>query len=90
MLSCPDNFKICTLFGSYVFQPSVQDPQCSAVLECITDVAVGVSVMRLASHSMTAVLTTSRRAFNVRLKGIVHPKMKIKSIITRPHAVPTL
>jgi len=23
------------------------------------------------------------------LKGLVHPKMKIKSLITHPHAVPT-
>jgi len=23
------------------------------------------------------------------IKGIVHPKMKIKSLITHPHAVPT-
>jgi len=24
-----------------------------------------------------------------KIKGLVHPKMKIKSLITHPHAVPT-
>jgi len=25
----------------------------------------------------------------IKIKGLVHPKMKIKSLITHPHAVPT-
>jgi len=27
--------------------------------------------------------------FQRNIKGLVHPKMKIKSLITHPHAVPT-
>ena len=66
-----DHFKnctqLCSLSISWVFQVNVQYPQCSAVLDLIMDATVGVFVMRLASPSMTVVLTTIRHAFNVRL-----------------------
>jgi len=32
---------------------------------------------------------TSHLTLNGKIKGLVHPKMKIKSLITHPHAVPT-
>jgi len=32
---------------------------------------------------------TEQKGQNKVVKGLVHPKMKIKSLITHPHAVPT-
>ncbi len=68
---------------SCVFQASVQYPHCSAALDIIADAPVGVIVMRLASQSATAVLTTIRHAISVRLHTLNsnHSSRKSKSIL---------
>jgi len=48
-----------------------------------------LSVLEIYHISGVEWVVNTGMAFPVDFKGLVHPKMKIKSLITHPHAVPT-
>jgi len=46
-------------------------------------------VISEAGNAVCGVVYSSSAEMLIAFKGIVHPKMKMKSLITHPHGVPT-
>jgi len=50
---------------------------------------IGAETLLLLMETSQCCATINNKHHNSSIKGLVHPKMKIKSLITHPHAVPT-